>query len=197
MALQKESDDRSLYGILAEFKNPKELVDAARTVQQSGYKKYDAYTPFPIHGLEKAMNLKESKLGWIVFFHAILGMGGALLLMIWTMGYDYPMNISGKPTINIPAFIPVTFELTILLSAFGATFGMLYLNGLPKFHNPLFNSDRFEKVTDDSFFIGIEADDALFDREKVREMFDEAGATHIEEIHHEDSRCSEHEPENH
>lgn len=196
METTNEAQQNSLYGILAEFRNPKELLDAARTVQQSGYKKYDAYTPFPIHGLEKAMNLKQSKLGWIVFFHAILGAGGALLLMIWTMGYDYPMNISGKPAVDIPAFIPVTFELTILLSAFGATFGMLYLNGLPKFHNPLFNSDRFEKVTDDSFFIGIEADDALFEQRKVKQMLEEAGAIHIEEIY-EDPEIAENEPENH
>lgn len=183
METQQSSHNQSLHGILAEFRNPKELIDAARQVEQSGYKKYDAYTPFPIHGLEKAMNLKDSRLGWIVFLHGLLGAGGALLLMIWTMGYDYPMNISGKPFIDLPAFIPVTFELTILLSAFGATFGMLYLNGLPKFHNPLFNSDRFEKVTDDGFFIGIESDDALFERDKVKELLEEAGATHIEEIH--------------
>lgn len=175
-----------LHGILAEFRNPKELVDAASKVRKSGYKQFDAYTPFPIHGLEKAMGLKESKLGWIVLAHAIIGFVGALTLMIWIMGYDYPLNISGKPFINIPIYVPITFELTVLLSAFGATYGMLFLNGLPKLHNPLFNTERFDKATNDGFFICIESDDDLFVEDKVRKLLNDAGAMHIEGVYDEE-----------
>lgn len=171
------------YGVLAEFKNPRELIDAAAAVEKSGYKKFDTYAPFPIHGMEKAMGLKKSKLGWIVFGGALVGFIGAVVLMIWVMGYEYPMNISGKPFINLPVMVPITFELTVLLSAFAATFGMIALNNLPRFHNPLFNSDRFGKASDDGFFVCIEAEDELYEEEKVIKLFNNAGATHIETIH--------------
>jgi hypothetical protein len=184
---EQATTDRNLHGVLAEFSNPKTLTDAAAEVAQSGYKKFDAYTPFPIHGLEKAMQLKESKLGWIVLFHAAIGFAGALALMIWVMGTEYPMNISGKPFINPPVYVPITFELTVLLSAFGAVFGMFYLNNLPRLNNPLFNSKRFEKVTDDGFFICIESEDSLFAEEKVEQLFKEAGALHIEKIYDEEA----------
>lgn len=179
----KGNSETELFGILAEFKNPKELVDAATTVTNTGYKKFDAYAPFPIHGLEKAMKIKESKLGWIVLIHAIIGFVGALALMIWTMGEAYPMNISGKPPINLPAFVPITFELTVLLAAFGTVFGMLYLNNLPRPHHPLFNNDRFEKVTDDGFFICIESSDKLYETQKVKKLLSDSGAIHIEEVY--------------
>jgi len=106
--------------------------------------------------------------------------------MIYYMSViDYPLNISGKTLMNIPAWMPVTFELTILLSAFGATFGMFALNGLPRFNHPLFNSERFLKATDDGFFICIEADDPQYDTEKVRKLLENAGASHIEEVYDE------------
>lgn len=178
-----ESNNKKLYGVLAEFKNPKELVDAASTVQKSGYNKYDTYAPFPIHGMEKAMGLKESPLGWIVLGGALTGLLGALTLMVWVMGYEYPMNISGKPFINIPIYVPITFELTVLLSAFATTFGMFALNKLPRLHNPLFNVERFKKATDDGFFICVEAEDELFSEEKVASLFNDAGATHIETVY--------------
>jgi hypothetical protein len=178
-----KASEKSIYGVLAEFRNPKELVDAAALVEKSGYNKYDTYAPFPIHGMEKAMGLKNSPLGWIVLVGGILGFTGALALMIWTMGYDYPLNISGKPYINLPAYVPVTFELTVLLSAFAAVFGMFALNKLPRLHNPLFSVERFSKATDDGFFICIEAVDDLFSEEKVTSMFNNAGAIHIETVY--------------
>ena len=178
-----ENENKNIYGVLAEFRNPKELVDAATSVKKSGYKDFDTYAPFPIHGMEKAMGIKESPLGWIVLGGAITGMVGALALMIWVMGYEYPMNISGKPFINIPIYVPITFELTVLLSAFAAVFGMIGLNKLPRFHNPLFNVERFEKASDDGFFICIEASDTLFSEEKVQKLFRDNGATHIETVY--------------
>lgn len=178
-----ETENKKIYGVLAEFRNPKELVDAASGVEKSGYKNYDTYAPFPIHGMEKAMGLKNSPLGWIVFGGALIGFFGALVLMIWVMGYDYPLNISGKPFINPPVYVPVTFELTVLLSAFAAVFGMLALNKLPRLHNPLFNVERFEKASDDGFFICVESSDDLFSEEKVTKLFTDAGATHIETVY--------------
>lgn len=172
-----------LHGILAEFRNPKELVDVAKTIVNSGYTKFDTFSPFPIHGMDKAMSLKKSKLGWIVFFHGLLGLTGAVAMIYFMSVVDYPLNISGKPFLNAPAWVPVTFELTVLLSSFGAVFGMFFLNGLPKLHNPLFNVARFKKATDDGFFAYVEADDTLFDTNKVRKLFEEAGATHIEEVY--------------
>lgn len=177
------TEQNNLYGVIAEFKNPKELIDVAKTMSKSGFSKFDTFSPFPIHGMDKAMKLKKSKLGWIVLGHAILGFSGAIAMMYYMSVMDYPLNISGKPFFNAPAWVPIIFELTVLLSAFGAVFGMFFLNGLPKLHNPLFNVKRFKKVTDDGFFACIEAEDDMFDTGKVKELFKEAGATHIEEVY--------------
>jgi hypothetical protein len=181
MSTQTENND--MHGIIAEFKNPKELIDVAKTISKSGFSKFDTFSPFPIHGMDKAMNLKKSKLGWIVLGHAFIGFSGAVAMMYYMSVIDYPMNISGKPFFNAPAWVPIIFELTVLLSAFGAVFGMFYLNGLPKFNNPLFNVERFKKATDDGFFACIEAKDDMFESDKVKKLFEEAGATHIEEVY--------------
>ncbi|WP_018127085.1 DUF3341 domain-containing protein [Balneola vulgaris] len=180
---KKTEEAPKLYGILAEFRNPKELTDISKTIVKSGYTNFDTFSPFPIHGMDKAMNLKKSKLGWIVLGHGLLGLTGALAMMYYMSVMDYPINISGKPFFNAPAWVPITFELTVLLSAFGAVFGMFFLNGLPKLHNPLFNVERFKKATDDGFFAYIEAEDSLFEAETVKKLFQEAGATHIEEVY--------------
>jgi hypothetical protein len=177
------TESKSLYGILAEFKNPKALVDASKKVVEAGYDKFDTYTPYPIHGIDKAMELPKSKLGYIVFGHALLGFSGAIAMMYWMSVIDYPLNISGKPFFNAPAWVPITFELTVLLSAFGAVFGMFFLNGLPRLNNPLFEVERFKKATDDGFFVCIEAKDSKFQEDLVRQLFEEAGATHIEEVY--------------
>jgi hypothetical protein len=181
-----ETENKNIYGVLAEFRNPKELIDAAETVKESGYSDFDTYAPFPIHGMEKAMGLKESPLGWIVLAGGLTGMIGILTLMIWIMGYDYPLNISGKPYINLPIYVPITFELTVLLSAFAATFGMFALNKLPRFHNPLFNVERFKKASDDGFFIHIESSDDLFSEEQASKLFTDSGAIHVETVYDSD-----------
>lgn len=177
------TESKNLYGILAEFKNPKALIDASAKVVEAGYDKFDTYSPYPIHGIDKAMKLPKSKLGLIVFGHAILGFTGAIVMMYWMSVIDYPINISGKPFFNAPAWVPITFELTVLLSAFGAVFGMFFLNGLPRLNNPLFEVERFKKATDDGFFVCIEAKDSKFQEDLVRQLFEEAGATHIEEVY--------------
>lgn len=181
-ATQTTPDQQATFGVLAEFANTGELMKAASKVRDAGYKKFDVYSPFPIHGMDDAMGLMPSKLGWIVLGHAMVGFIGGLALMIWTSSIDYPINISGKPYLNMPAFIPVLFELTVLLSAFGAVFGMFFMNDMPKHYNPLFNSERFARVTDDKFFICIESTDMLFDKDKTTGFLKEIGATYTETV---------------
>ena len=177
------STTKKLYGILAEFKNPKALVDVSKKVVEAGYDKFDTYSPFPIHGIDKAMSLPKSKLGYIVIGHSILGFTGAIAMMYFMSVIDYPINISGKPFFNAPAWVPITFELTVLLSAFGAVFGMFFLNGLPRLNNPLLEVERFKKATDDGFFLCIEANDSKFQEDLVRQLLHDAGATYIEEVY--------------
>jgi hypothetical protein len=183
--MEKVKSEKTLYGILAEFSNPKTLMDAAKNIKDNGYRHYDTFSPFPIHGIDKAMGLKKSKLGWIVFSHGLLGFTGAFAMIYFMMVVDYPLNISGKPLMNLPAWIPVIFELTVLLSAFGAVFGMFYLNGLPRLNHPLFNSENFKKASDDGFFVCIESEDPQFEPEKVQKMLEDIGATNIERIYDE------------
>jgi hypothetical protein len=170
------------YGILAEFADPTALAHAAEKVRDAGFKAFDTYSPFPIHGMDEAMGLRPSKLGWIVIGHSLLGFLGGLSMIVFMAGYDYPLNISGKPFLNFPAFVPVTYELTILLSAFGAVFGMFFLNNLPRHNHPLFNSEKFKRATNDAFFLCIEASDAAYQKEKVQKLLKEAGAVHLEEV---------------
>ncbi len=170
------------YAVLAEFANPADLMDAASAVNKAGYKHFDTYSPFPIHGMDDAMGLKPSKLGWIVLAHGILGLLGGFALQMWSMDIAYPVHISGKPYLNIPAFVPVTFALVILLASFGAFMGLFFLNKLPRLHQPIFNSDRIAKATDDGFFICIEASDPIFAEKKTSEFLKSIGATHVETI---------------
>jgi hypothetical protein len=183
--MKNEISDNKIYGVLAEFRNPKDLITVSKEISGQGFKYFDTFSPFPIHGIEKAMKLPKSKLGWIVAVHGLLGLVGSFAMIYFMMVYDYPHNISGKTLLNIPAWIPVMFELTVLLSAFGAVFGMFFLNGLPKLNHPLFNSENFKKATDDGFFACIESEDPQFDEEKVQKLFKEAGAVQIESIYDE------------
>jgi hypothetical protein len=177
--MESKKSEKTLFGILAEVRNPKELIDIAKTIRDSGYRDYDTYSPFPIHGMDAAMKLRKSKLGWIVLGHGLVGFFGAIAMIYFMSVVDYPLNISGKTLMNVPAWVPVMFELTILLSAFGATFGMFALNGLPKFNHPLINSEKFEKVKDDGFFVCIEATAPQDAAEKVRRLLEKAGYVQI------------------
>ena len=176
------ASERKLWGLLAEFQSPDRLVDAAVQVREAGYKKWDAHTPFPLHGLDGAMGVRPTKLPWAVLAAGVTGCGGGLLMQWWMNAHDYKLIISGKPFWSIPASIPVAFELTILLSALTAFLGMMIFNGLPFFSHPLFRSARFRRVTNDRFFISIEASDPLFDVEKTERLLREAGTMNVEWI---------------
>lgn len=171
-----------MYGLLAEYRNAQEIYHACEKVRDAGYSKWDAHTPFPVHGLDKAMGLKPSPLPWIVLAAGLTGATSAMLLQWWTNAVDYQYIISAKPLFSWQAFIPVTFELMVLFSALAAVLGMLGINKLPQLYHSLFNSERFERVTDDKFFISIEAEDPEFDLEETRRLLEEAGAVHIEEV---------------
>jgi hypothetical protein len=169
--------------VLAEFDTTHDIVHAAEKVRDAGYKNWDCHTPFPIHGMEKAMGMGDSRLGWIVIAMALTGLGTAFIMMHWMNGIDYPMVVDGKPPGapgTLPSMVPVCFELTILFSAFGSVFGMLGLNKLPRHNHPVFESDRFKAASDDKYFISIEAEDPKFDVAKVRALFESAHATSVE-----------------
>lgn len=165
--------------LVAEFDTPAAIVEAAGKVHDAGYRDYDAHTPFPIHGLDKAMKIPVSKLGWIVLAHGLVGGIGAFALQWWTSAVDYPLVIGGKPYFSFQAFVPVTFALTILLSAFGTVFGMFFLNGLPRWQHPVLAHPDFRRVTDDKFFISIDSTDPRFDATRTRALLEEVGGKRI------------------
>jgi hypothetical protein len=169
-------------GLLAEYDTPAAVMHAAEEVSKAGYLRWDVHTPFPIHGMDGAMGLKPTPLGWLSFSGGLTGGSLALLMQWWMNGFDYPLNIGGKPSFAAQAFVPVTFELTILLTAFATVFGMLGLNRLPQLYHWVFNSERFARVTDDRFFISIDAEDPKFHAEKTRALLDKTHPINVEEI---------------
>lgn len=168
------------YGALAAFRDDEEILEAARRVRLAGYTKFDAHTPFPVHGLDRAMGMRRSKLPLIIIGGSATGLLTAFLLQWWTGAVDYPLVIGGKPFYAHEYATPVMFELTILLSAFGAVFGMFALNGLPMLYHPLFKSEMFKRATDNRFFISIEAKDPQFDRARTVEFLNSLGAEAVE-----------------
>ena len=158
----------NIYGILAEFDTTTEVVDAATKLREAGYTKTDAFSPFPIHEMDEALGIKRSILPYIVFGGGIVGLMTGLLLQIYVHGFDYPLNVGGRPYISLPSFIPPSYELTILFAGFAAVFGMLFLNGLPQPYHPVFNVPRFALATREKFFLLIESRDPKFDYEETK-----------------------------
>lgn len=170
------------YGLLAEFPNPGVLLDAARTVQEAGYRAFDTYTPFPVHGMDAAMGLGPSKVSFHTLMGGITGLALATWMQWWMGGLDYPLNISGKPAFAIEPSVPIMFELTVLVAGLATAGGMLAMNGLPRLWNPLFYAKRFARATDDGFFLFISADDRRYDADATAAMLRNAGATHVEAV---------------
>jgi len=170
------------YGLLAEFDTTADTLHAAAIVRDAGYRRWDVFTPFPVHGMDGAMGLKNSKVGWFTFCGGLTGFTCGML-MIWYMNaYNYPIVVGGKPLFSPIFSFPVAYELTILLGAFGSLLGMLFLNRLPRLYHPLFRSARFTQVTHDKFFIAIEATDPKYSDIETRRLLEQAGARHIEEV---------------
>jgi hypothetical protein len=156
-----------LYGIMAEFDNPTDLVAAARRTYEAGYRRINGYSPFPIEELSEAIGFTHTSLPLLVLIGGIVGALGGFFLQYWVEVIEYPINVGGKPFNSWPAFIPVTFECTVLCAAFAAVFGMLALNKLPQPYHPVFNAPNFALATRDSFFLVIEASDRKFEHDEV------------------------------
>jgi hypothetical protein len=167
-------------GLVAEFRNPAEILAAATTLRDAGYKKFDCHSPFPIHGMDRAMGLKRSPLGWIVGLFGFGGAGLGMLMQWWMSAVDYPLVIAGKPFFSYQAFVPITFGVAVLLGAISTVVGMLTLSRLPMFHHKVFHSDRFTRVTNDGFFVSVDAGDSKFDADITRSMLESAGGINIE-----------------
>jgi hypothetical protein len=176
-----------LYGVMGEFETATDLILAAEKTRDAGYKKMDAYAPYPVEGLSEALGLGRS---WVPFLTFLGGLGGGLTgfgFQYWVNVIAYPLNIGGRPLNSWPAFIPVTFELTILGAASFAVFGMLALNKLPHPYHPVFNVDRFSRASTDRFFICIEATDPKFSVTESTRFLQSLDAQHITEVRDEEA----------
>lgn len=178
------SQTNGLFGYVAQFATSADLYHAAEEVRDAGFTRWDVHTPYPVHGMDHAMGLKKSWLSVVVLAGGIAGAFTALALQFFTQVMLYPTVVQDKPTnlFTIPAFFPVTFELTILLAAFATLFGLLIFIMLPRWNHPLFNSPLFAKFSDDAFLLVIEARDAKFKAEQTRSFLSEIGAGDIEEV---------------
>ena len=176
----------SLFGYVAEFDNATDLYHAAEKVRDAGFRRWDVHTPYPVHGMDGAMGLGKSWLSAVVLVGGTTGFLFALFLQFFTQVSLYPTVVQNKPTnlFTVPAFFPVTFELTILFSGFSILFGLLIWIMLPRWNHPLFNSPLFSKCTDDGFLMVIESRDPKFKKEKTRDFLTEIGAGSIEEVSH-------------
>ncbi len=174
--------ERPMYGVMAEFENPTELVAAARKVYSLGYRRINGYSPYPIEELSEAIGFTHTSLPLIVFIGGLLGGLGGFFMQYWIAVMDYPLNVGGKPTNSWPAFIPITFEMTVLCAAFAAVLGMLVLNKLPQPYHPVFNVPNFAFATRDKFFLAVEANDPKFDHAKVVELLKSLGALEVTDV---------------
>ena len=169
-----------IYAAIAEFADGHELLAAVKELRQRGYTALDTMTPYPIHGMDQAIGLKHSQLGWLVLALGTIGAGSGLLLQWWTGAVDYELNIGGKPLFAIEFAVPVTFEMLVLFAAFASVFGMLAWNGLPRLFHPAFSYSQFHRASNDAFLLVIEREDPLFDSEASAETLRELGGSHVE-----------------
>lgn len=172
-----------IYGMMAEFDSAQQLYDAVCRVREIGYRQLDAYSPFPIEEVaHEVADHKKSKVSLIVLIFGLLGAAAGFGLQVFVSAIDYPLNVGGRPLISWPAFIPVTFETTILFAAFSAAIGMMLLNGLPQPYHPVFNVKAFDRASQDAFFLVVEAEDPLFDATGTRGVLEGLGATEVNDV---------------
>src|ERR1700724_1588042 len=176
------------FAVVAEFASATSLFEAAEKVRDAGFKFWDVHSPFPIHGMNKAMGLGKSPLGYIIFCGGFLGFTTAVLLEFIPSSLLYPLIVHGKPVnfFTVPPFFPIMFELTILFSAFTAFFGVFVMNRLPRLHHPLFDYEPFKRVTNDAFFLVIESVDPKFSEIATRDFLDEIGGQNVTVLYEND-----------
>jgi hypothetical protein len=173
---------KPLYGLIAEFESPDALLEAAHGARAAGYRRLDAFTPMPIEGLAEAVGFEKTRLPLAVLIGGICGCIGGFLLQYYPSVIDYPIHVSGKPLNSWPAFVPVTFEMTILAAAFTTVLGMLAMNGLPTPYHPVFNVPQFELASRNRFFLCIKARDPLFDLETTKQFLRDLRAREVYEV---------------
>jgi hypothetical protein len=171
-----------LYGVMAEFGNPAELIAAAEKARHAGYRRMDAYTPYPIEAVWEAIGHHRSRVPLLALVGGLIGCVGGYALQYWASAIEYPLDVGGRPYNSWPAFIPVTFECTILIAGLFAVVGMLALNGLPTPHHPVFNVPRFALASRDRYFLCIEARDKRFDRAGTRAFLEAQGPTEVWDV---------------
>jgi len=171
-----------IYGVVGEFETPEKLIHAVEKVREAGYRRFEAFSPFPVEGLSQAMGLKRNLVPLITLIGGLTGGIGGFGFQYWVAAITYPLNIGGRPFNSWPAFIPVTFELTILGASLAAVFGMLALNKLPQPHHPVFNVHRFSHASTDRFFICIELRDAKFHLAETARFLQGLEAHHVSEV---------------
>lgn len=177
-----ESSDRQIHGLLAQFGDPESLRQAVQRAKANGYRKLEAFTPFMVEGLVEDLGTRDDRVPKVVFGVGILGAAVGFGMQVYASVYDYPLNIGGRPDYSWPSFIPITFEMGVLFAAFAAVFGMLAMNGLPRFNHPAFGVAVFERVTDDKFFLSVSADDPHFEAPKTKKFLESLGAESVEEV---------------
>ncbi len=182
MSSHSTLDVHPLYGIMAEFATAGELVAAARKTHEAGFRKFDAYTPVPLHELDDAMDLHDNRVSLFTLIGAILGGSGGFTLASWISAKALPLNIGGRPLISIPMFIPVTFECTILIAGLTAAISMIMLNGLPLPYHPVFNVERFGAASKSKFFLCIETDDPKFDHAATVKFLESLNPEEVAEV---------------
>jgi hypothetical protein len=168
------------YAIMAEFDTPAAILHAAEEVRERGYRNWDVFTPFPIHGMDRAMGMKNSIVGWFSFIGGCTGYTTGMLMIYFMNDVSYPIVIGGKPMFSPFSAFPPSYELTILFGAFGALLGMLFLNRLPRLHHPLLKNRRFALATHDKFFVVIESSDPKYSENETRKLLENMGSKHIE-----------------
>jgi hypothetical protein len=159
-----------IYGLMAEFLTAQEVLDATRRSRQAGYREMDAYTPYPVDGLADELGMKKTRIPFVVLMGGLVGMCVGFFMQYYSMAVNYKLNAGGRPYNSWPAFLPITFELLILVGALAAFFGMMFLNGLPRPNHPVFNVPQFARSSQDRFFLCIEATDPQFDRQATAEF---------------------------
>lgn len=182
MSVHAVAAKANIHGVIAEFDSPDALKEAAHRAHQAGYRKMDAYSPFPIEGLDEALGLKPSRLSLIVLIGGLTGIALGYGLQYWISVIDYPVMVGGKPYHSWPSFIPVTYELMILFASLAAVIGMLALNGLPMPYHPVFNVPRFDLASNDRFFLCIESTDPQFGHEKTRKFLEQLHPYEVSEV---------------
>lgn len=179
MTKQEES---GTYGLMAEFDDPNAVVAAARRVYEAGYRRINAYSPYPIEELSAAIGYHKDLVSLTVFACGILGAIGGFALQYWTSAIDYPLNVGGRPLLSLPSFIPIIFECTVLLASFGAFLGMLGMNRLPEPYHPVFNLPSFARASQDRFFVCIKADDPKFNEAETQAFLQSLGAREVSHV---------------